>query len=190
MDPYNNPLSSMDFTNIVPATSAAPTTYKPLPKGSYIVTVVKSQVSDWNGQSFIALQFCVADGTYRGRSINHSIWGIWDDNPAKRENAKGEWKALRIACGLDGNIGGNDTDPLGAFLKVDVDIYTKKNGYETNKVTAYYALPAQPQQAPAQQAVQPVQPVQPAQAAPAFQQAQPQYQQPVQPQGGIDEVPF
>lgn len=184
MDPYNNPLSSMDFTNVVPLSSSAPASRDPLPKGSYIVTVTNSQLSDWNGQSFIAMQFTVADGTHRGRTVNHSIWGLWDDNPQRRERAMGEWKALRIACGLDGNIGGADTDPVGRFLKIDVDTYTNKKGYPTNKVTGYYALP-QPQ-APAA----PIQPAQQAQPAPQFQQAQPQYQQPVQPQGGIDEVPF
>lgn len=179
MDPYTNPLNSMDFTNVVPSTSTAAPSYQPLPKGTYVVTVTKSQLADWNGQSYLSFQFCVADGANRGRTVNHSIWGMWDDNPAKRETAKSAWKALRIACGLDGNTGGNDTDPLGCFLKIDVDIYTKNNGKEANKVLAFHALPVQ-QQAPVQPAPQPA----------PYQQAQPQYQQPVQPQGGMEEVPF
>lgn len=183
MDPYTNPLNTMDFSNVVPSNSAASNAYEPLPKGSYVVTVTQSQLADWNGQSYIAMQFTVADGTHRGRTVKHSIWGLWDDNPARRERAMGEWKALRLACCLDGNIGGNDSDPLGRILKIDVDTYTNKKGYPTNKVTGYLALPQQAQPAP-----QPQAPVQPQPAA--FQQAQPQYQQPVQPTGGIDEVPF
>lgn len=167
----------MDFSHVNP-TAPSSSTYEPLPNGTYAVTVTSCEQRDYNGQYFIALRYTVADGTYRGRIINSSIWGMWDDD---NRRAMQTWAALRVACGLDGRIGGDYPDVVGRFLKVDVETYFKRNGQQGNKITGYHPLPQ-----PAPQAQQPPLPTyipqQPAQAQ--------QYQQPVQPQGGIDEVPF
>lgn len=189
MDPYNNPLSSMDFSTVNPASySANQNQFDPVPKGTYNVAVTTCEVRDYNGQYFISLRYKVLDGQFHGRILSVSIWGMWDDD---NHIAMETWAALRAACGLDPRIGGDYPDVIGKMLQVDVDTYFKRNGKEANKITAYKQLPPQAAVPPKPQGMQPAQPApQPQYQQQQYQQAQPQYQQPVQPQGGIDEVPF
>lgn len=182
MNQYDTPLSSFVLRNVTAQTKTA---FEPIPTGQYLAMCIQSEIrTSKNGTDYLLVKFALAMPEYSDRSLA-SFFFLWTDDNAK---ALANFKALREACGLDSNYGGDANDFLGRYVVLHVDTReNKRYGGQENYIQFYSKAQRQP--APAAAPAQPVQPmpnfVQPPQPAPV------QPAQPAQPsEAAINEVPF
>ena len=181
MNQYDTPLNSFDLRNVATQTKES---FEPIPAGQYLAMCIQSEIrTSKNGTDYLFVKLVLSVPEYQNRTLA-SFFFLWNDDNAK---ALANFKALRDACGLDSNYGGDASDFLGRYVVLYVDVRdNKKYGGQENYIKFYSK--AQRQQPPAAP-VQPVQPmpnfVQPQQTAPV------QPAQPAQPsEAAINEVPF
>lgn len=182
MNQYDTPLASFDLRNVTARTSK---TYEPVPAGNYLATIINAEIrTSKNGTDYLFVRFALAAPEYVDRSLV-SFFFLWNE---KNLSALGNYKALREACGLNPDFGGETTELIDKQVVLYVDIKNNRQTGDPENVINFYSRP---------QAAAPAQPVQPVSAHPVQAQAQAapmpkfvQPSQPVQPQPVQHQAPY
>ena len=110
------------------------------PAGKYRVLIKKAEEkkSESSGATYLAVQFEIAKGKFKGASI-FEIYNLWNDNQTAKRMAEASFKTLVMGIyGKDRTI--DDTDQLvGKAVEVELIIKDDANYGKQNKVKTVFA---------------------------------------------------
>lgn len=146
-----DPLSSLDLTEYSTQESYD---NSPIPAGNYPVYVERAEIkhSKTSGNPYLNIQFKVMDGPCKGRSV-FDTFALWSGNTTV---ARQRYKTMRLAVGLNPNVGGTAQELEGNPLMINVGLQSRRDNPDQmeNKVKHYRPMPTAPAaayQAPAPQ---------------------------------------
>lgn len=151
----NDPLASLDLTEYSTQESYD---NSPIPAGNYPVFIEKAEIrsSKTSGNPYLNIQFKVLDGPCKGRVV-FDTFALWSGNSTV---ARQRYKTMRLAIGLNPNVGGQTDELVGNPLMINVGLQSRRDNPDQmeNKVKGYRSMPTAPAgayQAPAPQAQAP-----------------------------------
>lgn len=125
---------NFDATQVAPSTG----TPEPLPIGTYLVEITKTEKKPNDNGWGLAVEFTVADGDFKGRKIFEQ-YNLQHTNPDTVRIAQEQFSAL---CHVTDTLKPRDIGEfLGKVLQLKVRIDPPKNGYDArNRITQYLRI--------------------------------------------------
>ncbi|MCD8349999.1 MAG: DUF669 domain-containing protein [Planctomycetaceae bacterium] len=143
-------LGGFDASKIDPAGPS-----QPVPEGTYIVTIVKSERKknkSSNGEH-LELKFQIQDGPHKGRTVTGRL-NLWNENQTAKQIAQGEMSAICRAVGVMQPNDSSDLHNLPLEILVGLTnpnaqgrMYNEIKGYQKRGVAASSVTRQPPPQA-------------------------------------------